>query len=65
VERRDTIPGVAVQTALLIVAEIGVEMERFPTAKHLSAWAGMAPGNNERGGRCFLSPSWTIPRRMS
>jgi transposase len=51
VERLDTIPGVDMQTAILIVAEIGVDMRRFPSAKHLSAWAGMAPGNNESGGK--------------
>jgi transposase len=51
VERLDTIPGVDIQTAILIVAEIGVDMRRFPSAKHLSAWAGMAPGNNESGGK--------------
>jgi transposase len=47
----DTIPGVARQTAEIIVAEIGTDMSRFPTADHLAAWAGVAPGNNERGGK--------------
>ena len=35
----------------MIVSEIGVDMSRFPTAKHLAAWAGLAPGNNESAGR--------------
>jgi transposase len=47
----DTIPGIDVQMAILIVAEIGVDMSRFPTDKHLVAWAGLAPGNNETGGK--------------
>jgi transposase len=47
----DTIPGVARQTAEVIVAETGLDMSRFPTAEHLAAWAGAAPGNNERAGR--------------
>ena len=51
VERLDSIPGVDVQLATLIVAEMGVDMSRFPSAKHLTAWAGVAPGNNETGGR--------------
>ncbi len=51
VERLDTIPGVNVQMATLIVAEIGVDMSRFPTDKQLTAWAGLAPGNNETGGK--------------
>jgi transposase len=51
VDRLDTIPGVNVQMATLIVAEIGVDMRRFPTDKQLTAWAGLAPGNNETGGK--------------
>lgn len=47
----DTIPGVARQTAEVIVAEIGIDMSRFPTADHLASWAGVAPGNNESGGK--------------
>ena len=47
----DTIPGVARQTAEVIVAEIGIDMSQFPTAEHLAAWAGLAPGNNESAGR--------------
>jgi transposase len=51
VERLDTIPGINRVIASLIVAEIGVDMQRFPTAGHLAAWAGVAPGNNETGGK--------------
>ena len=47
----DTIPGVGRQTAAALVAEIGVTMERFPSADHLASWAGMAPGNNESAGK--------------
>lgn len=47
----DTIPGVARATAEVIVAEIGTDMSRFPSAAHLSAWAGVAPGNNESAGK--------------
>ncbi len=47
----DTIPGVGRETAEIIVAEIGTDMSRFPTANHLAAWAGVAPGNNESGGK--------------
>jgi transposase len=46
-----TIPGVAERVAETIVAEMGVEMERFPTDKHLASWAGMCPGNNESAGK--------------
>ena len=51
VELLDTIPGVDKLTAELIVAELGIDMSRFPTSKHAAAWAGLAPGNNESGGK--------------
>ena len=47
----DTIPGVAQRTAEVLVAEVGTDMSRFPTADHLASWAGLAPGNNESGGK--------------
>jgi transposase len=51
VEFLDTIPGVARRTAEIIVSEIGTDMSRFPSAEHLAAWAGLAPGNYESGGK--------------
>jgi transposase len=42
-----TIPGVGRRSAQVILAEIGADMSRFPTAGHLASWAGMCPGNNE------------------
>jgi transposase len=47
----DTIPGVGETVAQIIVAEIGVDMERFPTDHHLASWAGMCPGNNKSAGK--------------
>ena len=46
-----TIPGVDRRTAEVIVAEIGTDMARFPTAGHLASWAGLCPGNNESAGK--------------
>jgi transposase len=46
-----SIPGIGERVAAVIVSEIGVDMGRFPSAKHLAAWAGLAPGNNESAGR--------------
>ncbi|OUL33889.1 IS110 family transposase [Nostoc sp. 106C] len=51
VELVDTIPGIARRTAEIIVSEIGTDMSRFPSAEHLAAWAGVAPGNYESGGK--------------
>ena len=53
VELLDTIPGIARRVAEIIVSEIGTDMSRFPTADHLSAWAGVAPGNNESAGKRY------------
>jgi len=47
----DTIPGVDRRTAELLLAEIGTDMTRFPTAAHLASWAGLCPGNNESAGK--------------
>jgi transposase len=47
----DGIPGVGRETAENLVAEIGVDMSRFPSAAHLASWAGMAPGNHESAGK--------------
>ena len=46
-----TIPGVSVLAATAILAEIGRDMSRFPTAGHLVAWAGLCPGQNESAGK--------------
>jgi transposase len=47
----DTIPGIGKQVAQVILAEVGADMSRFPTDSHLAAWAGVAPGNNQSGGK--------------
>ena len=46
-----SIPGIGPRAACVVISEIGVDMSRFPTAAHLAAWAGLAPGNNESAGR--------------
>ncbi len=51
VERLDSIPGVGPATAEVIVAEVGTDLSRFPTAKHLASWAGLCPGNRESAGK--------------
>ncbi|MDR1549365.1 MAG: transposase [Hungatella sp.] len=53
-------------TAIGIISEIGVNMETFPSAKHLCSWAGLTPTNNERAGKkksvrvskagCYIKP---------
>jgi transposase len=47
----DTVHGIATRTAEVIIAEIGVDMSRFPTDRHLASWAGLCPGNHESAGK--------------
>lgn len=50
-KKLDKIPGIGKRSAEIILAEIGQDMSRFPTAGHLSSWAGVCPGNNESAGK--------------
>lgn len=50
IELLDTIPGIDKDSAKSIIAEIGVDMNQFPTVKNLTSWAGISPGNNESAG---------------
>ena len=50
IELLDSIPGINKDSAKAIIAEIGTDMNQFPTVKHLTSWAGMSPGNNESAG---------------
>jgi transposase len=53
--RLETIPGVGRRGAEILLAEIGRDMSRFPSAAQLAAWAGMAPGNHESAGKRLSS----------
>ncbi|MBV9580075.1 MAG: IS110 family transposase [Chloroflexi bacterium] len=51
VELLDAITGIGRPTAEVWLAEVGSDLERFPTHRHLASWAGMCPGNNESAGK--------------
>ncbi len=51
IKKLEQIPGVGKKSAEIILAEIGLDMNQFPTAGHLASWAGVAPGNNESAGK--------------
>jgi len=47
----EEIPGIARRSAEVILAEIGIDMSRFPTHSHLCSWAGVCPGNRQSAGK--------------
>jgi transposase len=51
IERLDAIPGIGRYVVEALIAEIGTDMSRFPTDRHLASWAGMCPGNRESAGK--------------
>ena len=58
-----TIPGIREDAAASIIAEAGVRMAQFPTAKNFSSWVGLCPGNNksadvEKPGRTTKGNAW-------
>jgi len=76
--RWTSIPGIDHVTACCLVAEIGTDMDQFPTAQHLASWAGICPGQKESGGkrmsgkirdgnrwlrRCLCQAAWAASRK--
>lgn len=51
IERLEAIPGVGRRTVEAVLAEIGTDLSRFATEKHLASWAGMCPGNHQSAGK--------------
>lgn len=47
----DSIPGVNQRIAEIFLAEVGTDMQRFPTAQHLASWVGICPGNHQSAGK--------------
>lgn len=51
IELLATIPGIDVLSSLYVLGEIGDNMDSFPSAFHISSWAGLSPRNNESAGK--------------
>jgi transposase len=51
VEQLDSIPGISTKLAEVLIAEIGIDMSRFPDERHLASWAGVCPGNKISAGK--------------
>jgi transposase len=59
-----TIPGISDLAAQVIVSEIGLDMERFPSAPHLISWAGLCPRSDESAGKTTLvQAAWAASRK--
>ena len=66
IEQLCEVPGMQQTSVKELLAEIGVDMEVFPSAGHLLSWAGLAPGNNESAGKkkVHTPTTETRPRRQ-
>jgi transposase len=51
IARLQTVPGIGRRTAETILAEVGPDMSRFPSSRHLASWAGLCPGSHESAGK--------------
>lgn len=49
----DTLPGISQRAAEMILAETGIDMNRFPSEEHFASWAKVSPGNNESAGKRY------------
>ncbi|MEU6548358.1 IS110 family transposase [Streptomyces sp. NPDC046859] len=56
-ERLDAIPGVGQATAQIVLAEIGLDMSRFPTPEHLVSWAKLCPRTIQSGAKNTAGPA--------
>jgi transposase len=80
IERLDAIPGIAPRNAENILAEIGVDLSRWPTVAHFSSWSGTCPANKSSGGkrkragvrkgnpwlkRCVTEAAWAAGRTQN
>ena len=52
-----TMPAIGEIASAAVLAEVGVDMSAFPTAKNLSAWSGLAPGSEESAGKAKAAPT--------
>jgi exonuclease VII small subunit len=59
------IAGLQVLTILTVVSECGVDLSRFPTAKHFASWLGLSPGTNKTGGRVVSAKSRQTTNRAA
>ena len=59
------IPGIDALTALTIVSEIGLDMTRWPSAKHFCSWLALCPGNKKSGGKVLSTRTRPSANRVA
>lgn len=59
------IPSIGASTALTIISEIGLDMTRWPSAKHFASWLGLSPGNKVSGGKRLSSKTKPCANRVA
>ena len=59
------IPGIDTSTALKVISEIGVDLQRFPTVKHFTSWMGLCPGTKVSGGKVLSSATKRCANRAA
>ena len=59
------IPGIDTSTALKVISEIGVDLQRFPTVKHFTSWMGLCPGTKISGGKVLSSATRRCANRAA
>ncbi|MEA3363701.1 MAG: IS110 family transposase [Thermodesulfobacteriota bacterium] len=60
-----SINGISTNTALKIIAEIGIDMSRWKTAKHFASWLGLCPGSKISGGKVLSSATKPVANRAA
>lgn len=60
-----SINGISTNTALKIIAEIGVDMSRWKTVKHFTSWLGLCPGSKISGGKVLSSATKPVANRAA
>jgi transposase len=59
------IPGIDTSTALKVISEVGIDLQRFPTVKHFTSWMGLCPGTKISGGKVLSSATKRCANRAA
>lgn len=60
-QRLAEVPGLGVDSAQQVIAEVGATAATFPSPKHLASWMGACPGNEESAGKNYSHRCLALP----